>query len=319
MLRLDRSGALAPLQQVPVGGTVMPLALSPDRRFLYAARRSAPLAVLSFAIDAASGRLAARGEAALPDSMAYIATDRSGRFLLSASYGGSVVATSAIGGDGAVRELRQVLATPPHAHAIRVDPSNRFAFATSLGGGVVLQWRFDAASGQLTPNAPPLRLRAGASPRHFVFGADARFVYLIHELDAAIDVLHFDAEAGTLSPWQTVSSLPPGFSGAPWAADLHLSPDGRFLYSSERRSSTLAAFRVDPHNGHLVPLGHVPTAAQPRGFAITPDGRFLLAAGQLSDRIRVHSIDPDLGALSQVGDCEVGQNPNWVEIVALAE
>ena len=111
-----------------------------------------------------------------------------------------------------------------------------------------------------------------------------RFVYLLNELDAAIDVLAFDGARGTLAPLQTIGSLPPGFSGAPWAADLHLTPDGRFLYSSERRSDTLAAFRVDPADGRLTLVGHFPTEAQPRGFGITPDGRFLVAAGQRSDR-----------------------------------
>ena len=320
VLHLDgSSGELSPVRRVAVGGQVMPLALSPDRRFLYAARRSDPLEVLSFGIDPRSGELTPIGAAPLPHSMAFITTDRSGRFLFSASYGGQLIAVSPIGADGVVRAAQQVLTTGPHAHAIRADPSNRFVFATSLGGGVVMQLRFDAAAGRLTANTPPLlRPHAAASPRHFVFSPDARFVYLQNELDAAIDVLAFDAASGTLRTLQTLSSLPGDFSGAPWAADLRLTPDGRFLYSSERRSSTLAAFRVDAASGALAPLGHVPTEAQPRGFNITPDGRYLIAAGQLSNRVRVHAIDAQTGALHERSPCAVGQNPNWVESVALS-
>jgi len=318
VLHLDDRGALTPVQRVAVGGQVMPLALGPDRRFLYAARRSEPLEVLSYSIDASSGELASIGAAPLPHSMAYIATDRSGRFLFSASYGGDLIAASPIGADGVVGPAQQVLPTEPHAHAIQADPSMRFVFATSLGGGIVMQLRFDATTGKLTPNTPPvLRPHPGASPRHFVFDADARFVYLLNELDAAIDVLAFDAGTGTLRTVQTIGALPPGFIGAPWAADLHLSPDGRWLYASERRSSTLAAFGVDAAGGRLTPIGHVPTQTQPRGFTITPDGRFLVVAGQLSHRLGVHAIDGSTGALRPSSELEVGRGPNWVECIAL--
>ncbi len=319
MLALDRrSGALRELQRLAVGGQVMPMALGPDRRFLYAARRSEPLEVLSFAIDPASGELALLGAAPLPHSMAYLATDRTGRWLFSASYGGNLVAVGLIDVHGVARSAQQVLPTPPHAHAIRAAPSNRHVFATSLGGGVVLQMRFDALTGALTAGEPPnLAPHAGASPRHFVFSADARFVYLLNELDATLDVLALDAATGTLRTVQTLGTLPPGFSGEPWAADLHLTPDGRFLYSSERRSSTLAAFRVDPQDGTLALLGHAPTEVQPRSFAITPDAAFLIVAGQASNRLAVHAIDPGSGALRPCGVFDTGEAPGWVEVLAL--
>ena len=311
-------GELMPVQRMMIGGNVMPLALSPDRLFLYAARRSDPLEVLSFGIDPAAGQLAALGEAPLPHSMANIATDRSGRWLFSASYGGDQIAVGAIGADGVALAAHQVITTAPHAHAIHADPSNRFVFATSLGGGVVLQFCFDETTGQLTPNAPAtLAPHEGASARHFVFGRDARYVYLLNELDAKIDVLALDPAAGTLRTVQTLQSLPPGFVGEPWAADLHLTPDGRFLYASERRSNTLGAFRVDAVSGELALIGHTPTEAQPRGFAITPDGGFLIAAGQTSHRLSVYAIDALTGALDKRSECGAGQNPNWVEVVEL--
>ena len=319
VLHLDpQTATLTLLQQVEIGGEVMPMALGPDRRRLYAARRSEPRAVLSFAIDPATGRLQALGSAALPHSMAYIATDRSGHHLLSASYDGDLLAVGPIDAEGVAGAASQLLPTGRHAHAIQADPSNRFVLASTLGAGVLQQLRFDAAGGRLAPNMPPtFQPRAGASPRHFVFGPDGRFVYLLNELDAAIDVLAFDPMLGTLAQLQTIDSLPPGFVGAPWAADLHLTPDGRFLYSSERRSDSLAAFRVDAADGRLTLAGHFPTEAQPRGFAITPDGRFLVAAGQRSNALRLHAIDPDSGALHERGRCAVGDGPNWIEIVRL--
>ena len=319
VLQLDeRSGALSTLQTVDVGGMLMPMAISRNKRFLYVARRSEPLAVVALSIDAGSGRLTHLGEAALPASMANIALDASGRWLFSASYGGNLVALSPIGADGLPQPAKQVIPIGPKAHAMYADPSNRFVFATSLGAGQVQQFMFNAARGELVPNLPPvLALRSEAGPRHFVFHPRAPYAYLLNELDASIDVLGFDREGGTLWPLNTVSTLPAGFSGEAWAADLHLTPDGRFLYSSERRTNTLAAFAVHAGTGQLTLIGHSPTQAQPRGFAITPSGRHLIAAGQLSHRVGVHAIDTDSGVLSLISEHDVGRDPNWVEAIQL--
>lgn len=329
VLRADpEGGALTTVQTLAVGQVVMPLAVSPDRRFLYASLRAEPFAVVSMAIDPRDGTVTVAGSAPLPASMAFIATDRSGRFLFSASYGGDLIAVSPIDADGVMQPAQQVLPTLPKAHAIRADASNRFVFATSLGGGVVMQWRFDAGTGVLTRNAPAqVHARGGAGPRHFVFGTQNGtqtrqcFVYLLNELDATVDVFALDAERGTLAHAQTIATLPPGFSGEPWAADIHLTPDGRFLYTSERRSSTLAAFRVaagnDIDSDRLSLIGHVPTEPQPRGFAVSPDGRWLYAVGQLSNRLSRYAIDANSGELRWIDACAVGRNPNWVEAITL--
>ncbi len=319
VLRLDPdSGALTALQLVPVGGTVMPLAVSADRRFLYASIRSDPFEVLSFAIDARDGQLARIGRSPLPASMCWVGTDRSGRFLLAASYGGSMISVSPIDASGVAQPAQQTTATAANAHAVQADPSNHFLFAACLGGGVLLGYRFDAASGAFGPAvASTWQARTGAGPRHFVFHPKTPFAYLLNELDASVDVLAFDAARGTFVGVQTISTLPPGFAGEPWAADIHLTPDGRFLYTSERRSSTLAVFAVDASGGRLAFIEHVATQAQPRSFAIDPSGRWLLAVGQLSHGLSAYAIDPATGRLGKQCECAVGRNPNWVEIVPL--
>ncbi|MEJ7686029.1 MAG: lactonase family protein [Variovorax sp.] len=321
VLALDgRSGALSALQTVAIGGRVMPMALSPDRRMLYAARRTDPLAVVALSIDRESGRLALEGEAPLPHSMAYLAVDHSGRWLFSASYGGNMVAVSPIAACGMPHAARQVIATGPNAHCIVAGPGNAHVYATSLGSDLLMHFRFDSTTGALASAEPPaLQLPAGSGPRHLVFDRRSRFAYLLGELDGSITLLRIDAGSGAPSPLQTVSVLPPGFAGKPWAADLHLTPDGRFLYASERRSNTLAMFVVDAHSGMLSPIGHVPAPAQPRGFAIDPQGRFLLAAGEMSDGVGVYSIDADGGKLTHCADMPVGRGPNWIETVALDE
>jgi 6-phosphogluconolactonase len=300
----------------PGGST--PMAISPDRKFLYAGLRGEPIAAASFAIDPASGKLRHLSTAALPDSMAYISTDRTGRFLLSASYGGHKVAINPIKDGQVQKDAVQVVATQPNAHSIMTDRSNRFVFATNLGGDIIMQQKFDDKTGMISPNTPPtVSTKKGAGPRHLVFHPNDKFVYLISELDATINVYGFDSTMGLLSELQTVTALPSGFQGKPWAADIHLTPDGKFLYGSERTSNTLAAFQVDAGSGGLTPIGSFPTETQPRGFAIDSRGRYLLSVGQLSHSLTVHAIDGSSGKLTTVKQYPVGKNPNWVEIVEL--
>ena len=139
---------------------------------------------------------------------------------------------------------------------------------------------------------------------------------LLNELDGTVDVLDWDADQARLILVQTVGILPTGFTGQPWAADLHLTPDGRHLYASERTSSTLAHFLVDAATGRLALQGHVSVETQPRGFAIDPTGRHLLVVGQLSHHLSRWAIDPESGQLDCQQRISVGQGPNWVEILA---
>lgn len=319
VLELDRAqGVLKPVETVNVGGTVMPMAVSPDKRFLYAALRSQPFRVVSFAIDGASGKLRKLGEAPLADSMANIDTDLTGRWLFAASYPGHKITVNGIDKEGKVGPIQQLIPGIANAHAIHADAANRFVLATSLGNDNVSSWRFDAATGVLSPNDPALTATAAKSgPRHLVWDKAQRFAYLLNELDAQLQVFAWDGARGTLKPLQTRSALPAGFTGKPWAADLHLTPDGRYLYASERTSSTLSAFRVDATTGLLEPLGQTPTEKTPRGFAIDAAGRYLIAAGQESHSVSVYAIDGATGALGAPKRLPVGKNPNWIEIVEM--
>lgn len=315
---LDKSnGSLAAVETVAVGGTVMPMTFSPDHLRLYAGLRSKPYRVVSFAVNPLDGRLIELGKAPLAESMAYVSTDATGRYLFSASYGGNLLAVNRIGADGVVGEVRQTVSTGPMAHAIRSAPDNRYVFASVLGSDTWLRLKFDASNGQLTEDATPAySLPPKSGPRHFLFSADHRFTYLIDELDGKLHVLAFDGARDTVKPVQTVSILPPNFSGdKPWGADLHLTPDGRFLYASERTSSTLAAYKVNAASGELTRIGTYQTEKQPRGFNIDPSGKYLLAVGQLSTNLSAYRIDHMTGALSAIGQYPVGKGANWVEIV----
>jgi 6-phosphogluconolactonase len=223
-----------------------------------------------------------------------------------------------------------VIRTAPNAHSIQIDAANRHVLIPCLGGDVVLQWRFDVVTGKLIANSPDaVRVEKGAGPRHFVFHPNNRRVYLLNELDASVYVFDYDAESGTLSELQTMSALPTDFSGPPFgmpgistnggpkAADLHVSPDGRFLYASERTTSTLAAFRIDLDSGRLEHIDSFATEKTPRGFNIDPTGRYLLAVGQGSDHLAAYAVDQETGRLTEKQRYAMGQGPNWVEILHL--
>jgi 6-phosphogluconolactonase len=324
ILQLDlKNGDLTPIDKVVVPGITkpggsMPLAISPDRRILYAGLRGEPLVAASFMIDPLTGKLTHLHNGKLADSMAYIVTDRTGRFLLGASYGGNKISVNPISPQGFVLPPQQIVATKPNAHSILTDPANRFVLAASLGGDIVVQQRFDAATGMLTPNDPvETGVKAKAGPRHIRFHPNNKYLYLINELDGSVYVFDYDATKGTLKEKQVTTAVPSGHTGKIWAADLQITPDGRFLYGSERGSSTIAGFAVDGEAGTLTPIGSVETEKVPRGFNIDPTGHYLLAVGQESHAMSSYSIDNATGKLTRLKQYPMGKNPNWVEIVSL--
>jgi len=336
--RLSDSGELAPAGRAKAASIVMPMTVSPDRRMLYAASRSKPFTVHAYTIDPATGALAPHSTAPLAESFPYIALDRTGRYLLAASYGGHMVSVNAVGPDGRVAATpQQVIPTARNAHAIITDNTNRFVYVPHLGTDQVFQFAFDAKTGRLASSTPPLaQLKAGTGPRHIIVSSDNRFAYLLNELTATVSTLAIDPQTGALTEVSTASALPPDTKlqpGAPrgpvapgmqprnldsdiWAADLHLAPNGRFLYASERTSSSIGAFGVDAATGKLTYLGSTPTERQPRGFRIDPKGRFLVASGEKSDTLSVYAIDPASGALRLAGKFPTGRGSNWVEIVS---
>jgi 6-phosphogluconolactonase len=338
MYTLQADGSLQPGQRFKAAKVVMPITVSPDKRFLIAAVRSKPYQAYTYGIDRNSGALNLIGTGPLAESFPYVALDRGGRFLLGASYGAHLVSVNPVGADGRVGESLQVIPTARNAHAIRTDNTNRFVFVPHLGTDQVFQFLFDEKSGRLTANTPPLvQLKQGTGPRHLIVSDDNRFVYLLNELTATVTTLSLDANTGTLKELDSVSALPAdtklvtgmprgavGAAGAAprntdndiWASDLHLTPNGRFLYAAERTSSTLGAFRVEAQSGKLTYLGSTPTEKQPRGFSIDPSGRFVVVSGEKSDTISSYSIDAESGALKPIGRYATGKGSNWVEIVA---
>jgi 6-phosphogluconolactonase len=325
VLAMNRaSGDLDLVERVPVPGggqpspSSMPMALSPDRRFLQVALRSEPFTAASFRVDPASGRLQHLGNAPLDAPMAYTTTDRTGRWLIAASYPHGKLVINPIDAEGRVKAPpSQILTDRPKAHCVIVDASNRNVYCPVLAQDIVMQLKFDPGKGTVSPNSPAeIRTKAGAGPRHLAFHPTGRFLYLITETTATIGAYAVDPANGTLKELQFVDMLGADHTGPRAAADLHVTPDGQFIYGSERRTSTLAGYRIDAEKGTLSPIGRTPTEATPRGFAIDPRGRFLLSAGLDSNHLTVYRVGPD-GALDPVKRHAMGKQPNWIEFADL--
>jgi 6-phosphogluconolactonase len=303
------------------GGVSTPMALAPDRRFLYVALRKPPLPVVGLAVDPTDGRLSEAGSARLPASTPYILTDRSGRYLLSVANPGATLAVNRIGGDGRVADrAHQVLHIGHKLHCIAIDDSNRFVYVSSTDDGQIFQFRFDSANGCLDPNDPPtVMLADGGDPRHMVLSPDGRFLYVTTEAGGRVACLAVDLPSGRLAERPGAAMMPASFAGHPATADLHLTPDGSFLYATERALNRIVAYQVDRESGALAGVEASVTEAVPRAFAVAPDGSFLLVAGEASGMLRAYSIDPASGKLAKGVEIAVGPKPNWIEFVGSTE
>ena len=204
------------------------------------------------------------------------------------------------GGSGVVPDRQE----GPHAHSVTLSPDNRFVFTADLGQDRIRVSRFDAASGNLLAADPPEVVCApGSGPRHMVVHPNAQHLFLVHELNNTVTAFGYEPGPGILTARQTVSTLPGNWRGTSYAADIQMSPDGRFLYASNRGHDSLAIFSVDVDRDVIEIRGFVPVRGRcPRQFRLTPDGRFLLAANQESDTITVFAVAPASGGLSPVGE-----------------
>ncbi|WP_128255453.1 lactonase family protein [Falsirhodobacter deserti] len=324
VFRMNTEGVLSPVSTARVGAGVGPMAVSPDRAHLYAAVRKPPYHVVTLAIDPLTGTLAQKAVAPTFENFAYVSLDPAGRTLLGASYAGGAVVTLPVGQDGLITAgPRQVQPAGRNAHAIRTDAAGRVAFSTALGTDEVIRFTIDADSGMLTP-LDEAETGAGSGPRHLVFSPAGDRLYVVTEFSG--EVVRFDVTANGLAEMGRVSILPEGTAlqnglpplvkrdGVPriWAADILITPDGRFLYVTERTTSRISL--IDTGGGMRL-IETFATEKQPRKIGMSPDGRFLAAAGERSDRMTLYAIDPETGHLAQTARVRVGTGPTWVEFV----
>jgi 6-phosphogluconolactonase len=296
------------------------LALSPDRKYLYsihAQKFGGPEneQVAAYAIAGRSGELKLLNrQSALGSAACYLQVDATGKTVLVANYLTGSVAALPVRPDGSLGEAATFIQHAgssvdparqkgPHAHCIVISPDNRFAFAADLGLDQVLCYRLDPAGAKLTPNRQPfVRTPPGAGPRHLTFHPHGKHVYVINELANSVTHFEYIAESGQLIERETISTVPPDFTGKSYCADLKITPNGRYLYGTNRGHDSIAAYRIDD-SGRLTLLAIEPSLGNgPQNLAITPGGEFLLCANMPGKNVAVFRIDANTGALKSSGE-----------------
>ena len=300
-------------------------------RFLYVADPVSDVdgapggAVVAFEIDKKTGGLTRLNRKSCGGKVpCYLVVSENGKFVLVANYGSGNLCVLPIGKDGSLGDVVCTMKheVPPgrkgaNAHSVIFDPTGRHALAADLGVDRIFVYRFDDATGQLSPGKPPwVDTAKDAGPRHVRFHPNQQLLLAMTEYDNTMISLNYDAAKGTLLLIEAQSSLPVGYTETTYGADVQIHPNGRFAYGSNRGHNSIAIFEINAKSGALKLLGHEPTAGDhPRGTCIDPTGNFLLVANQNSDNVLTFRIDAESGRLTRVGNEIKVPKPVWFTFI----
>lgn len=327
------TGSLKPLHRTTGVEHPFFIAVSRDRRFLYSIHAKTfggkePEQVAAYALEGRTGRMtllnrqSTRGTASC-----YLDVDATGRTVLVANYSTGSVASFPAKADGSLGEAASFFQHAgssvdlprqkgPNAHSFVVSPDNRYALAADLGIDQILSYRLDAATAKLTPNQPPFtKAPPGAGPRHLTFHPNGRHVYVINELKNSVTRFDYAVVTGTLTERETISTLPKEFTGRSYCADLKITPNGRFLYGTNRGHDSIAAYRIG-EDGRLTLLGIEPSLGKgPQNLLITGGGELLLCANMPGNNLAVFRIDAATGGLKSVGEPLAVTSPSCIRLL----
>jgi 6-phosphogluconolactonase len=248
-------------------------------------------------------------------SPCHVNIDHAGKNVLVANYGSGSVSVIPIKPDGSLAEpscfvqhegssVNPQRQKGPHAHSVNISPDDYFAFVADLGLDKIMIYRLDVDKGIITPNDPPfVEIKPGSGPRHFTFGVDGKYAYVINEMGGTIIAFAYNPASGALTEIQTISTLPDNFTGFNACAEVCVHPNGRFLYGSNRGNDSIAVYQIDPTKGTLTFVERETADIKtPRNFNIDPTGKFCLVANRGGDNVVVFRIDQKSGILEPTGN-----------------
>lgn len=298
------------------------LDISADGKYLYTANRQGIEgddtfgAVLAYQIDPASGKLQLINQSSsYGASPCHISVGHKGKWLFLSHYAGGSITVLPVLENGSIGSLFDTVQhlghskneerqAAPHLHSTVSIPGTDLFLAADLGTDKLYFYQI-GKQGIQQASISPIEVEPGSGPRHFTFSADHRYIYLAEELSSTVSVYNLDISRETITSVQRLSTLPATFQDKNTVADIHLSPDGRFLYVSNRGHDSLAIYEVDPDDGSLQLIGHQSTLGEiPRNFMIDPAGEFMLVANQDSDEIVFFDRD-SLSGLLQATDIRI--------------
>jgi 6-phosphogluconolactonase len=296
------------------------LAVSPNNKYLYSIHAKSfggkeNEHVAAYKIVGARGQLKLLNrQSALGTAACYLDVYATGKTVVVANYSTGSVASLPVREDGSLGEAATFVQHEgssidparqegPHAHCIVVSPDNQFFYAADLGLDQVLGYRLDAKTSKLSPNEQPfVKTQPGAGPRHLTFHPNGKHAYVINELTNTVTLFDYDSKSGMLTKRQTIPTLPKDFAGTSHCADLKITPNGRFLYGTNRGHDSIAAYEIGD-NGRLTLLGIEPSLGKgPQNLAIAPGGKLLLCANMSGNNVAVFQINAETGGLKSVGE-----------------
>lgn len=297
------------------------IAISPDNRFLYSIHAPGQFGgeqyeqVASYALKGRTGSLRLLNrQSAMGSAACYLDVDSTGKTVLLANYTTGSIASFAVQTDGSISKattfvqhngssINETRQEGPHAHSIVVSPDNRFVYVADLGLDQVLGYRLNDSGAQLIPATQPfVRTIPGAGPRHLTFHPNKQHMYVINELANSITAFDYDSNNGLLIERQTLSTLPDDFEGTSHCADLKITPDGQFLYGTNRGHDSIATYRLDDKGAMTLLRIETSLGSSPQNLAITRDGKFLICANMGGNNVIVFDIDSVTGKLTPVGN-----------------
>ena len=298
------------------------LAISPNRQYVYAVNEKEDSTrftneghVAAFSFDKKDGTLHFLNKQSSGGvHPCYVTVDKTGKWVIAANYSSGTIGVVGIKKDGSLDTLHQKIEhygysvnserqTGPHAHSAILSKDNRFLFTPDLGTDKIMIYRFNDKTGDaVEADYPFVQSEPGAGPRHFEFHPNGRNAYLIEEMNGTISAFSYVSKSGELSMIQTISALPPEYMKTIGSADIHISPDGKFLYATNRgESNTIGTFGINSQ-GLLHPIMHDSTMGKtPRNFNFDPTGNYVLVANQNSDNIVIFKRDKQSGLLADTG------------------
>lgn len=307
------------------------LAVSPNQQFVFAVNELGEAEgggkISAYRFERSTGKLLFLNEqSSQGEHPCYVTVDKSGKWVIAGNYSSGNVVVLPVENEGrlgpAVTNVRHSGRGPhqrqekPHVHATVLSDNNRFLYVPDLGIDRLMVYAFDEKNGSLTPGDNTVSMVAGSGPRHFTFHPKQDNAYLLQELSGEVTV--FKNTNGLLQPVQTLSVLPPGYTQPFTSADIHVSPNGQYLYTSTRdQLNMLTIFSINPADGKLTLAGHQSTLGKtPRNFSFDPSGNHLLAANQNSDEVVVFRVNHKDGSLNDTGQRIAVGNPvclQWIK------
>jgi 6-phosphogluconolactonase len=307
------TGKLSEVGNVSVKGQPGCLTVDPTKRFLFGSLRTTT-SLASFRLDPSNGNLTQLSSTVLEKgaNAAHIATDRSGKWLVGASYMGGRVTVHGISKEGMLTaEPLQTIKTTMTAHCAAVHPDNGWVMIPHVAPNAVYQYKLDSEHGKLTDGGKAAGGTDKAGPRHLAFHPSKKYAYVSDEAGSSITAYEFDASLG-LKPIQTLSTLPAEFKEKNSTAEVKVHPSGKWVWVSNRGHESLAGFKIDPATGRVAANGHTPTEKTPRSFEVDPDGKYVFGAGEGSGKLAVFRLDDATGQLTRIHTYDVGSSLTWV-------